>query len=274
MKDEEKEKIENGKEILHYIKGMRSEYEAAEVDQQEEEMRFLDKLNRLIQLILKDDSFSIYTAISETNLQKWHKSRLTRIIKNLLFSNLRNSLYFILLATITGFLVSEALSFYAIDGVISTKTYVKAILTEVCFIFLSGYRSSTKLGMIWTSFLRGGIFCLMMFVITSQTLDVGTRTISENEVIAQQIVLIEEQIKQKEKDIEYFKKINWPKNAARTTIEKEELVKKLIKLKEEQAAGKNQDVSERERQKMYGRAAFRILLLFISVLITRRIFSF
>jgi len=271
---EEKEKVENGKEILHYIKGMRSSYEAAEIDEQEEDMRFLDKLNRLVQLILKDETFSVYTTLDAQSLKKWHQSRFTRAIKKLLFSNYQYTLYFILLATITGFLVSEALSFYAIDGLVSTKTYVKAILTEVCFIFLSGYRASTVLEKVWTSFLRGGIFILMMFVISSQTLDIGTKTISENENIAQQVVLIQEQIKEKEKDIEYFKSIKWPRNAARTTLEKQELVKKLIALKEAQASGKNEDVSEIERYKMYGRASFRVLLLLISVLITRRIFTF
>lgn len=270
QKNDENEK----NEILKFAKQMQSEYKAAEVDQEEEEMRFLDKLNRLVQIILNDDSFSMYSNLEEDSLKTWHKKRFSRWLKRTLFANTKNFLYFILLATITGFLVSEALSFYAIDGVLTTKTYVKAILTEVCFIFLSGYRSSDKLTMVWASFLRVGIFCLMMFVITSQALDVGTKTVSENEAIAQQIVLIEEQIKQKEKDIKYFQEIGWPRNAARTTIEKQELVKKLIKLKEEQAGGKNEDVSKREIYKMYGRAAFRVLLLFISVLITRRLFTF
>lgn len=274
MSEKEKEKLENGKEILRHIKAMRSKYEASEVDQREEELNFLDKLNRLVQLILNDNTFSVYTALDQQSLEKWHKSKLTRALKKLIFSNYQYTLYFLLLATITGFLVSEALNFYAIDGVISTKTYVKAILTEVCFIFLSGYRASSIIGTIWVSILRAGIFSLMLFVITSQTIDVGTRTISENQIIAEQIEIVEKQIFEKEKQIEYYKSINWPRNATQSRLQKEKLVEKLINLKEQQAAGKNQDVSQVERYKMYGRAAFRVILLFISVLITRRIFSF
>jgi len=157
---------------------------------------------------------------------------------------------------------------------VTTKVYVKALLTEVCFIFLSGYKSKDILEKVWVNALRVGIFFLMIFVITSQTFKIGIQGSSEVNLIEQQIVLVQEQIKQKEKDIEYFKKIGWPRNAARTTIEKQDLLQKLISLKEEQAKGKNKDVSKIETYKMYGRAAFRVLLLFISVLITRRIFSF
>ena len=274
MENQDENKVKNGKEILQYIKGIKSEYEAQAVDQQEEEMGFLDRLNRLVQLILNDDDFSVYKTLNDQSLKKWHRRNLIKKCKNFIVDNTRNLLYFLLLATITGFLVSEALAFYAIDGIVGTKTYIKAILTEVCFIFLSGYVTKSKLEMVWVSVLRVGIFTLMLFVITSQTIDTGTKTISENRVIAEQIELIEEQIKQKDQQLKFYEEKNWPRNYTRTSIEKEELVTKLIKLKEEQASGKNEDVSQVEEYKMYGRAAFRVLLLFISVLITRRIFKF
>ena len=57
-------------------------------------------------------------------------------------------------------------------------------------------------------------------------------------------------------------------------LEKEKLTTKLIKLKEKQAAGATQEVSELIRYKAYGKAFFRVLLLFISILVTRRIFYF
>lgn len=271
---EENGKIKNGKEILKKIKDLKSTYEYDEVDQAEEELSFMDKINRLVQLILGDDSVSLVEVMNEKNLEKWHKKRFSRWLRKLIVGNFRNTLYFILLATITGFLVSEAVQFYAIDGFIDTKTWVKAILTEVSFIFLSGYKTKDKLQTIWVNFLRAGVFALMMFVISSQAIDTGTRTISENTAIAEQIVFIQDQIAEKQKQIDYYEKKDWPKNLTRSTIEKEELIKKLIKLKEEQASGKNNDVSEIERHKMYGRAAFRVLLLFITVLITRRIFTF
>lgn len=274
MSEKEKDKLKNGEEILNQIKAIKAKYEAAEVDQREEELNFLDKLNRLVQLILNDDTFSVYTALESQSLEHWHKKKFSRAVKRLVVSNYTNTLYFLLLATITGFLVSEALSFYSLDSVIDTKTYVKAILTEVCFIFLSGYRAATWMGSVWVGILRLGIFALMLFVITSQSIDVGTKTISENQIIAEQIVIVQEQIKEKQKQIDYYKKINWPRNATQSRLQKEKLVEKLIGLKEQQAAGKNEDVSQVEKYKMYGRAAFRVILLFISVLITRRIFSF
>ena len=78
-----------------------------------------------------------------------------------------------------------------------------------------------------------------------------------------------------EKEITYYRDVrNWPLTTKQLVNEKGILVNKLIDLKDKQASGKNQEISEVERYKMYGRAAFRIILLFISVLITRRIFSF
>lgn len=269
---EQKEK--RNKELVDHIKKMRSEYEAVRVDEAQESSLFLDKLNRLTQLIFNDDSFSIYQNLNEQSIKDWQSKKLTRSIKTFFLSNFKFLHYYLLLITITLFLISEALSFYSIDGVLDTKTYVKAILTEACFIFLSGYRSNGWLQAAWVNVLRVSIFSLMLFVITSQTLDVGTRTISENDSIQKQVEFIESQITQKNEEIKYFREIGWPRNAARTTVEKEELSKKLIALKEQQALGKNQDVSKIEEYKMYGRAAFRVILLFISVLITRRLFTF
>jgi len=272
---EESGKVKKGKEILDQIKEIKSSYEAEQTDEHEEELSFLDRFNRLIQLILDDETISVYQALDKESLDRWKKKRFSRWFKKLVFSNIHNTMYFLLLATITGFLVSEALSFYSIDGFIDTKTYVKAILTEICFIFLSGYRASGKLQILWVSVLRTGIFCLMMFVISSQTISIGTGTISESDKIQEQVVLLEKQIKEKEKEITYYRDVrNWPLTTKQLVNEKGILVNKLIDLKDKQASGKNQEVSEVERYKMYGRAAFRIILLFISVLITRRIFSF
>lgn len=270
----ENEKLKNDKAIFDQIQIIKDSYEVDKVDVIEEEMSFLDHLNRLCQLILNDNLFSAYHVLDKQSLTQWHNKRFSRWIKKFIFTNTKNIFYLMLLVTITGFLISEALSFYSIDGVITTKTYIKAILTEVCFIFLNGYRSSGILQGIWVNFLRGGIFTLMMLVISSQSLMVGTGKISENAAIQQQIILIEGQIKEKDKELDYYSKKDWPKNFTRTTIEKQNLVDKLIILKEKQEGGKNEEISKIELYKMYGRAAFRILLLFISILITRRIFTF
>lgn len=276
---------ENSKEIAKKINNLRNDFESKKIDEKQDSYDFLEKLNSLVQSILGDDSLSLYDLMNEERLTEWSQNRnktttWNQLAKTLLGAglwvknNTVNILYFSLLATITLFLVSEALNFYAIDGVVSQKTYLKAILTEVCFIFLSGYRSVGWIQMMWVNFLRACIFCLMLFVITSQTIDIGTKTISEISSIEKQMVFVEQQIKEKQKQIAHYKSINWKKNYTRSILEKEELVKKYINLQEKQAAGKNTDVSKVEEYKMYGRAVFRILLLFISALITRRIFKF
>lgn len=266
--------MSNEQEIVDKVRKLRSSYKVELADSTEESMSFLDQINDLIRSVFNDSSLSVYTAFSEKRLEEWKEKRFTRWFKNTILGNVRNALYFILLATITGFLVSEALEFYSIDGAISTKTYVKAILTEVCFIFLSGYRSDSKLQTVGVNTLRVSIFCLMLFVITSKTFIDSEKFSSNTDAIAQQVVLLEKQIEQKEKDMEYYLKKDWPRNYSATRLEKEELVKKLIILKEEQASGATQEVSELVRYKAYGKAFFRVLLLFISVLITRRIFHF
>jgi hypothetical protein len=261
-------------EIVKKIKDLRSEYQVELADQDEEDMNFLDRINDLVRSIFNDSSLSVYTVFNQENLDKWKKRRFVRWFKNTVLGNVNKAFYLALLVTITGFLVSEALEFYTIDSVVDTKTYVKAILTEVCFIFLSGYRSDNKLQMAGASVLRVSIFCLMLFVITSKTFIDSQKNTSNTNVIAQQVILIEKQIDQKERDMEYYLKKDWPRNYSATRLEKEQLVEKLIALKEQQADGATEEVSELVRYKAYGKAFFRVILLFISVLVTRRIFSF
>lgn len=266
--------MKNDNEIVEKVKKLRDGYQVELADTEEESLSFLDEINDLIRSIFNDSSMSVYDVFSQDNLNNWKEKRFVRWFKNLVLNNYQNVFYFALLATITGFLVSEALEFYSIDGVIDTKTYVKAILTEVCFIFLSGYRSDNKIQAAAVGVLRTSIFCLMLFVITSKTFIDSSKNVGNTNAIAQQIVIVEKQIAQKEKDMEYYLKKDWPKNYSATRLEKEKLVNKLIDLKEQQAKGANTKVSELVRYKAYGKAAFRVLLLFISVLITRRIFHF
>jgi hypothetical protein len=266
--------MENKDQIIDKIEKLRSEYKVELEDSQEDTLSFLDRIDDLIKSIFNDSSISVYDAFSQENLDKWKKRRLFRFLKNLITNNLQNTLYFILLATITGFLVSEALEFYADSGVLDTKTYAKAILTEVCFIFLSGYRSNNTIQKIGVGVLRGSIFVLMLFVITSKTFVDSTKNTGNSDSIQEQVVLVQEQIKQKEVSIKYYQERNWPSTTRQLIKEKDELVVKLIDLKQQQAKGANQEVSKLVEYQAYGKAFFRVLLLFISILITRRIFKF
>lgn len=274
MQDENESKLNNGKEILQHIKDMKSLYETQPADVVEEEMSFLDKMNRLIQLILNDDSFSFYTALEKDSIEQWKKKRFSRWLKKTFVSNYKQTFYFLFLFSITAFLVSEAVTFYADGNMADFKTYVKAILTEVSFIFLSGYIANGWKEKIWVNILRAGVFSLMLFVISSQTLMNATQFDANSKVIQEQVVILEDQIKEKEKTIEFYIAKGWGNNVRKHTEDKDKLVEKLLLLKEKQAAGSNSQVSQQVVYKSYGQAFFRILLLLISVLITRRIFSF
>lgn len=267
--------MQEDKEVIDKINKLRKGYQVELEDAQEESMSFLDEINDLIRSIFNDSSLSVYTVFSKENLEEWKKKRLVRWFKNNVLGNINKLFYFLLLATITGFLVSEALEFYSIDGVIDTKTYVKAILTEVCFIFLSGYRSDNKVQMFGVGVLRVSIFCLMLFVITSKTFIDSSKNAGNTNAVQQQIVLLEEQIEEKKKSIIYYRDVKkWPLTTKQLIQEKDEMIKKLVSLKERQADGATQEVSELIKYKAYGKAFFRVLLLFISILVTRRIFRF
>lgn len=259
------------KKLEEKIKNIRSKYKSELVDQQEVEMSFLDEVNELIQVILKDSSIDVYTVLSEERLNEWKKSKFKRF---LLKFDLRKTFYFLLLCTITGFLVSEAIGFYSETDVPTTKDWVKAILTEVCFIFLSSYRAIGKMATVAVSTLRVAVFSLMLFVITSGVFFSSATDRSEIANISYQIELVEKQIDDKDKTIERFRSKGWDINAARAEKEKTVLVKKLLELKQRQVeTKKSEDISDLIEYKAYGKAIFRVILLFISVLLSRRLFS-
>ena len=267
-------KLNNGREILQHIRDMKAMYEAQPEDIVEEEVSFLDKMNRLIQLILNDDSFSFYTALDKDSVDRWKKKRFSRWFKKIIVQNYKNTFYFVFLVAITTFLVSEAVTFYADGNIADFKTYIKAILTEISFIFLSGYRVSGWIDRIWVGLLRAGVFSLMLFVISSQTIIGGAHFDTNSQAIQEQVVILEKQITEKEKIVQFYIEKGWGNNVRKHTEDKNTLVEKLIILKEKQAEGFNSEVSKLVVYKSYGQAFFRILLLLISVLITRRIFLF
>lgn len=274
MQEEAESKINNGKEILQHIKEIKADYEASPEDAVEEEMSFLDRLNRLVQLVLNDDGFSIYAALDKESLDNWKKKRFSRWLRKTIVTNYKNTFYFVFLASITTFLVSEAVTFYADGNEAQFSTYVKAILTEVAFIFLNGFRTSGFLQTVWVNTLRAGIFSLMLFAISSQTLMSGTIYQTGSKAIQEQVQILEKQITEKEKTIAFYTDKGWGNSVRKLTQEKDSLVSKLLDLKDKQAQGSNEEVSALVKYKSYGQAFFRVLLLLISVLITRRLYSF
>ncbi len=262
-------------ELVSSIDKIRSRFKTELADPDQAQLSFIDELNELIRKIFKDDPTDVYTTLSPGELEKWKKQRfrrwVSRVVRNI---SIRGILYFLLLATITGFLVSEAFPFYAAEGASVSKTWLKAILTEVSFIFLSGYRAVGWVQTALAGLLRVGVFSLMLFVITSDLAFRSVSTTATSDNIKQQIELVEQQIKSKDETIEFYKKKGWGISVNNHEKEKQLLVEKLFKLKEQQGEGKVEAVSDVKEYQAYGGAAFRVMLMLISVLITRRIFKF
>ena len=267
--------LKDKNEILDAVNNIRSRFKTELEDPDKAQLSFIDELNELIRKIFKDDPADVYTTLSADELEKWKKKRWRRwFYKKLSGINIRSVLYFLLLSTITGFLVSEAVSFYAVESVIASKAWIKAILTEICFIFLSGYRADGWIQSSAVGMLRVSVFCLMLFVITSDLAFKSVSTTATSDNITQQIELVQEQIKAKDETIKFYRDKKWGVSVNRHEQEKSGLVDKLIKLKEEQGSGKTESVSKVMEYQAYGRAAFRVILMLISVLITRRLFKF
>lgn len=261
--------------IYETIERIRSKFKTEIEDEHENDLSFVDEVNDLVRNIFEDEPIDIYTALSQESLDRWKKRKWRRVLRRWTSKiDLQKVFYFTLLTTIVGFLVSQALTFYMVDGVISTETYIKAILTEVCFIFLNGYRSSNNLQMWAVNALRVSIFCLMLFVISYGAISSGVRTVGQIDGISTQIEFIEEQIKQKDELIEFYRERGWGVNVRVQTDEKNKLVDRLLELREQQTEGLTESMSDLTVYQTYGAAIFRVILLLTSVLITRRLFKF
>jgi hypothetical protein len=263
-------------EIEDKVNRIRKSFASETADENDTiEMSFLDEVNGLIHAIFKDEPMDVYTALTPGELEKWKNQKWRRRWARIRESaDTKALLYLTLLLTITGFLVSEAVAFYGHGDVITAKTWMKAILTEVAFIFLSGYRSEGTAQKIGVGALRVSIFILMMFVITSEVAMQGTGTVAEIDNIQAQIEVVEKEIADTDKLIAFYLKKDWPIRVSILQDKKAKLVKKLLELKERQNDGKSVEVSALVQYKLLAKAAFRIILLFISVLITRRLFKF
>jgi hypothetical protein len=119
------------------------------------------------------------------------------------------------------------------------------------------------------------MFALMLFVITSEvTLD-GAKDINKIDSITDRIERLENSIGQINKEIEYYKSIDWRGRMTQSIIKRDELERQVQDLKERQEKeGASTEVSKLLQYKVYGKAAFRIILILVSVLITRRLFTF
>ena len=112
-------------------------------------------------------------------------------------------------------------------------------------------------------------------MISSEVMIEGTKDISKIDNIAGRIVRLEEQIKKTEIDIERYRSIDWPKNMTTSIRKREELEKEVQDLRlRQESEGASESISSLLQYKIYGKAAFRLILMFVSVLITRRLWRF
>lgn len=263
--------MDNNQDIIKQVDKIRKRYKTEfQDDENAVETRFIDDVNNLIRKIFRDDQIDVYTALSEDRLKEWSEKRKKSWWGKINFQKIMLS---ILLVTIMGFLVSEAVGFYAVDGIITPKVWLKAILTEICFIFVSSYRALGWLQTTIVTFARAGIFALMLFVISSEVTTQGLNQINEIGIIEQKIEFLEEQIKDKDELIEFYKKKGWGNNTRKQSDEKNKLVEELMALKNEQIEGKNEKASDMILYKTWARAFFRIVLMFITILISRKLFK-
>jgi hypothetical protein len=265
--------MEKDQDILNQVNRIRKKFKTElENDPKLTEMSFIDEVNDLVRTIFKDDPIDVYDALSQENLDEWKRRRRW-------YHKLRDqfswSKFFmlLLLATTTGFLISEAASFYAIDGVITTKTWLTAILTEICFVFVSSYRAEGLLQTGIVAIARVGIFALMLFVVSSEVMSDGLNQVNKTDVVIENVSLIEGQIKEKEKLINFYVQKSWGTSAKKIQDEKQKLVDDLISLKDEQIDGANKKTSNLTIWKTWAKGLFRVVLMFINILISRRLFK-
>ena len=257
--------MDNGK-LLKQAEEIRKDYVTFNLDQEQEEIILLDRINDMLATIFDDNTITVAYLFSPDKKPKylWYKLKKTILPKIFPIT---------LLIALTCFLVSEATLFYG-DGIASTGAYFKAILTEICFIFISAYRSNNLIEKTMVSLTRVGIVVLMLFVITSETFLNTTKTIENTSILSDKVSAVETQIQAKQKTIDFYLTKGWGVSVNKFENEKIKLEKQLFEMKSEQQGGANIAVSKKLEYKSYGNAFFRFLLLCISMLISRRFFRF
>ena len=103
----------------------------------------------------------------------------------------------------------------------------------------------------------------------------GTNKIAEISNLDAQARVLEKQIKDKEKEIDFYMKKDWGGNTRQRILERDKLAEQLRELNERQIKeGASKEASALIQYKTYGKAAFRLILMLISVLLSRRLFKF
>lgn len=253
------------KNLTDKIAKFKHDYATQYIDQEQEDFLVLDRVNGIVKDILEDPEVELDYLFTEDKIKK----------RNGFWSKVKKALPVItqsaLLIAITSFLVKEAVSFYS-NGEPTLYSYYKAILTEVCFIFLASYQARSLLEKIVAPILRASLFLLMSFVISSQVILDSTKFSTSSTVVDNRVELIKKQIEDKQKTIDFYIGKGWAVSTNKHVKDKEKLQAKLDEVLSEQRSGLTGDVARVNTYKAYGNIAFRVIILMISMLISRRLF--
>lgn len=253
------------KELDHKIAKFKHDYATQYIDEEREDLLVLDRVNDIVKDILEDPEVELDHLFTEEKMKN----------RNGYWARFKKSLptitQSVLLIAITSFLVKEAVSFYS-SGEPDLYSYYKAILTEVCFIFLASYQARSLLEKIVAPILRFSLFLLMSFVISSQVILDNTKFSTNSDVVDNRAELIKRQIEDKQKTIDFYISKGWAVSTNKHVRDKEKLQEKLDEVLSEQRSGFTGDVARVNTYKAYGNIAFRVIILMISMLISRRLF--
>ena len=246
------------KELQEEIEKFRKDYKVSTIDQETETVSIIERINKILFLIFNDSSVTIENSLKGITFDKIAKRR-----KVLL--SLKRIAVFSFLFSIVSFQIYESSSFYG-SGAYSIY---KAILTELCFIYINQIRATTIINKVMVGTVRISIFILMLFVVSSEVITQSKTSINSNNMIDTRIEHLKEAIQEKNNTIEYYKKRDWAISVNKHEKEKSELNSELNELQNRKISGENSEMNRIEEYKLYGHIAFRIILMVMVIIITR-----
>lgn len=248
-------------ELEKKVESIRRDYITSTIDIKQENALLYHKIRDLVKSIFKDENVDVDHLFTEGEIRtRKMNSRITLAVQAAL------------LISITAFMVIEAVAFYS-DGNPSGYSYFKAILTECCFIFMSAYRSDDFPEKYIAPIVRALLFTLMIYVISSGVITNFTMNSNNATVVDRRAEILESQIKDKQKTIDFYISKGWGNTTNRLVKEKDDLLRQLEKVQTDQQSGSTLTVMEAQKVKTYGNIAFRTLMLLVSYLISRRLFQ-
>ena len=114
----------SNKELIEQAERIKKGYATVMADEEEEQLTFLDEVNKLVRIIFKDTPADIYTILAKGELEKWKKQKYKRLFKKYLSNvSIRGILYFIL-----GIITQKKISVHRVTEIQRIKTAFRSIM--------------------------------------------------------------------------------------------------------------------------------------------------